>query len=148
MFSCFHKSYCTYLSPAPKAFWYTNLLESLVWSLASRLDHDSVPARRTKCQIIFAVWCISTTQKDLGNSLLLLLSENIIATQNRYAWKTGNQKCGNHWFSANSGMRKLALLSICATFSPVTPPPPFSIDFWKADVKCNWKCILFKILSD
>ena len=39
--------------------------------------------------------------------------------------------------SANLGLQKLALKSFCTTFSPVTPPPPSSVDFWKADVKYN-----------
>ena len=61
----------------------------------------------------------STNQKCLGNSLVLLLSENIPATHNKHAWETGKPK--NVEISANLSMRKLALKSSCATFSPVTP---------------------------
>ena len=67
----------------------------------------------------------STIQKGLGNSLVLLLSAYIPATHNKHAWETGKPK--NVEISANLGMRKLALKSICATFSMVTPPP-FSFD--------------------
>ena len=107
--------------PTPKAFWYTNLLETLAWSLAFKIRSFwyCVPACRTKCQIIVAVWCISTTQKGLRNSLVLLLLENITASPNKHAWETGKPK--NVEITANLGMRKLTLKSICATFSPVTP---------------------------
>ena len=50
---------------------------------------------------------------------MLLLSENITATHNKHAWETGKPK--NVEIGTNLGMRKLALKSICATFSPVTP---------------------------
>ena len=119
MFSCFYKLKDLFLCPTPKAFWYTTLLETLVWSLASRLI--SVPAAQDKldCHIILRVWCISATQKGFGNSPVLLLSENITPTQKKHAWETGKQK--NVEIGANSGMWKLALKSICATFSTVTP---------------------------
>ena len=137
--SCFHVFisytylFCIKRSNTKSFLIYGTRLETMVWSLASRLDHDSVPVRETKRQIILAEWCISTTQNCLGNNLVLLLSKNITAIPNKHAWETGKPK--NVEISASSGMRKLALKSICATFSPVTPP--FSIDFWKADVKCN-----------
>ena len=36
------------------------------------------------------------TKRGLGNSLVLLLSENIAATHNKHAWETGKpKKCGN-----------------------------------------------------
>ena len=36
------------------------------------------------------------TKRDLDNSLVLLLSENITATNNKHAWETGKpKKCGN-----------------------------------------------------
>ena len=107
--------------PTPKAFWYTNLLETLAWSLAFKIRSFwyCVPACKTKCQIILAVWCISTTQKGLRNSLVLLLLEIITASPNKHAWETGKPK--NVEIIANLGMRKLTLKSICATFSPVTP---------------------------
>ena len=78
-----------------------------------------VPVRETTHQIILAVWCISTTQNCLGNSPVPLSSENITAIHNKHAWETGKPK--NVEISASSGMRKLALKSIYATFSPVTP---------------------------
>ena len=51
---------------------------------------------------------------------MLLLSENITATHNKHAWETGKPK--NVEIGTNLDMRKLALKSICATFSPVTKP--------------------------
>ena len=106
--------------PTPKAFWYTNLLETLAWSLAFKIRSFwyCVQACRTKCQIL-AVWWISTTQKGLTNSLVLLLLENITATPNKHAWETGKPK--HVEITANLGMQKLTLKSICATFSLVTP---------------------------
>ena len=50
---------------------------------------------------------------------MLLLSENIVASHNKHAWETGKPK--NVEISAHLGMRKVALKSIRATFSPVTP---------------------------
>ena len=43
--SCFH-AFISYIylflwGPTPKAVWYTNLLETLIWSLAARIDHVS-----------------------------------------------------------------------------------------------------------
>ena len=105
---------------------------------------DGVPVRETKSQIILAVWCISTTQNCLGNSLVLLLSENITATHNKHVWETGKPK--NVEISASSGMQKLALKSICAIFSQVTPL--FLLISEKLMSSAIRKCNLFKILSD
>ena len=86
----------------------------------------------------------STIQKGVGNSLVLLLSENIPATYNKHAWETGKPK--NVEISANLGMRKLALKSICATFRLVTPL--FLLISEKLMSSAIRKCNLFKILSD
>ena len=59
------------------------------------------------------------TQKSLGNSPVLLLLKNITATPNKHAWETEKPK--NVEITANFGVRKLTLKSICATFSLVTP---------------------------
>ena len=84
------------------------------------------------------------TKRGLGNSLVLLLSENIAATHNKHAWETGKQKKGE--ISAQLGMRKVALKSICATFSLVTPL--FHLISEKLMSSATRKCNLFKILSD
>ena len=124
MFSCIHKLYIPFSST--KIF----LIHKPFWVIGLKLGFNtqswwvSTPARRTKCQIIAQQYGgISTTQTGLGNSLVLLLSENIIATHNKYEWETGKPK--NVEISANLGMWKVALKSICATFSSVTPPPLF-----------------------
>ena len=80
----------------------------------------SVPVRSINwCQISLAVWYITTTEMGLGNSLVLLLPENIAATHNKHAWETGKPK--NVEISAHLGLQKVALKSICTTFSSVTP---------------------------
>ena len=56
-------------------------------------------------------------------------------------WKTKNVE-----ITANLGMRKLTLESICATFSPVTPFFLFISE--KLMSSATRKCNLFKILSD
>ena len=73
-----------------------------------------------------------------------LSSENITAIHNEHAWETGKPK--NVEISASSGMRKLALKSICATFSPVTPLfLLISEKLMSSEIR---KCNLFEILSD
>ena len=84
------------------------------------------------------------TERGLGNSLVLLLWENIAATHNKHAWETGKPK--NVEISAHLGMRKVALKSICATFSPVTPL--FLLISEKLMSSATRKYNLFKILSD
>ena len=92
-----------------------------------------------------SVVLFNSSKGPLGNRLVLLLSENITATHNKHAWETGKQK--NVEIGTNSGMRKLALKSICATFSPVTPPF-FLLISGKLMSSATRKCNLFKILSD
>ena len=75
---------------------------------------------------------------------MLLLLENITATPNKHAWETGKPK--NVEITANLGMQKLTLKSICATFSPVTPF--FLLISEKLMSSATRKCNLFKILSD
>ena len=90
----------------------------------------SVPVRSINCRISLAVWWISTTKRGLGNIFVLLFSENIAATHNKHAWETGKPK--NVEISAHLGTRKVALKSICATFSPVTPFFNFFWNFFKS----------------
>ena len=75
---------------------------------------------------------------------MLLLSENSPATHNKHARETGKPK--NVEISANLGMRKLALKSICAIFSSVTPF--FLLISEKLMSSAIRKCNLFEILSD
>ena len=146
MFSCFHKLYISFLwGPTPKAFWYTNLLETLIWSLAARIDHVSqYTSSQHKMPDEFSSVVHFNTKRGLGNSLVLLLSENIAATHNKHAWETGKPK--NVEISVHLGMWKVALKSICATFSPVTPL--FQLISEKLMSSATRKCNLFKILSD
>ena len=82
----------------------------------------------------------------LGNSLVLLLSANITATHNKHAWETGRPK--NVEIGTNLGMRKLALKSISAIFSPVTPLFLLISGKLMSLSGATRKCNLFKILSD
>ena len=56
-------------------------------------------------------------------------------------WKTKKVE-----ISAHFGMRKVALKSVCATFSPVTPF--FQLISEKLMSSATRKCNLFKILSN
>ena len=91
-----------------------------------------------------SVVLFNNSKEPLGNSLVLLLSENITVTHNKHAWETGKPK--NVEIGTNVGMQKLALKSICATFSPVTPL--FLLISGKLISSATRKCTLFKILSD
>ena len=122
----------------------TVLRQCRVWSLASRLDlSDSASSRDKKPDTFCSVVHFNNSER-LGNILVLLLSENITATYNKQEWETGKPK--NVEISASLGMRKLALKSICATFSPVTPL--FLLISEKLVSSTIRKCSLFKILSD
>ena len=86
----------------------------------------------------------NNSKGPLGNSLVLLLSENITATHNKHAWETRKPK--NVEIGTNLGMQKLALKSNCATFSQVTPF--FLLISGKLMSSATRKCNLFEILSD
>ena len=147
--SCFH-AFISYIylflwGPTPKAFWYTNLLEILIWSLTARIDHVSqCTSSQHKMPDKFTSVMHFNTERGLGNSLVLLLSEYIAATHNKHAWEIGKPK--NVEITARLGMRKVALKSICATFSPVTPL--FLLISEKLMSSATRKYNLFKILSD
>ena len=126
--------------------WYTNRKTLVSWSLASRLLCVYQVRSQDKKPRYSAVWCISTTEKGLGNRIVLLLSEHITAPHNKHEWETGKPKYVE--ISVNLGMRKLALKSICATYSPVTPFFFWFLKSWCQVQLIIRKCNLFKILSD
>ena len=147
MFSCFHKLYLSILCIEVQHQKLSDTETVLRhWFEAWLQDSIMIVYQfgETKRQIILPVWCISTTQNCLGNRLVPLSSENITAIHNEHAWETGKPK--NVEICASSGMRKLALKSICATFSPVTPL--FLLISEKLMSSAIRKCNLFKILSD
>ena len=105
-----------------KSFLILNLkiLETLIWNLTARIDHVSqCTSSQYKMPDKFSSVLHFNPKRGLDNSLVLFLSENVAATPNKHAWETGKPK--NVEISAYLGMRKEALKSICATFSPVTP---------------------------
>ena len=132
-FSCFHKLYISFFvlrgpTLTSIAFWYTNLLETLqlvgAWlqdsfMIVSSSSQDKMPDN-------FNSVVHFNNSKGLRHQSALLLSGSTLASPNKHAWETGKPKTME--ITANFGMRKLALKSKW---------PPFSIDFWKSNDKCN-----------
>ena len=133
-FSCFHKLYISFLcwevqhqKLSDTQIFLRHWLELDSFMIASTGSQDKMPDN-------FNSVVHFNNSKGLRHQSALLLSENIIASPNKHAWETGTPK--NMEISANLGMRKLALKSICATFTSVTP---FFYWFLKANDRCNWK---------
>ena len=101
-----------------RAFWFTDFLAwAIILKLGCKTPTWQCTRSEEKCQIIFAVWHISTIVKGLDNSSVLL-SKSPPSTLNLHE-RSENLK--NWENSTNLGSRKPTLKSICANIQRGDP---------------------------
>ena len=98
MFSCFHKFYISFFVKSnTKSFLIHKPSWDIDLKLGCKIDHVSqCTSLQHKMPDKFSSVVHFNTKRGLGNSLVLLSSENIAATHNKHAWETGKpKKCGS-----------------------------------------------------